>query len=106
MSRGFEKAFDALSTTFPKDFAFELVDLGNADAIDQVFCKCRMSVVIHLAALAFMGKSVKFPGLHCQNITVNKLLADKMLFHNVNRRVCGQQWNWQLAWNAGGRTCT
>ena len=40
MSRGSKKASNVLSTLFPQeDFAFELVDLGNADAVDQVFHK-------------------------------------------------------------------
>jgi UDP-arabinose 4-epimerase len=88
MSRGSEKALKVLSSTFPQYFVFELVDLGDANAVDRVFRKYKISVVIHLAAVAFVGESVKFPSLYYQNITTNtELLVDKMLLHSVKRIV-------------------
>jgi UDP-arabinose 4-epimerase len=86
MSRGSQKALDVLSA-FP-NFAFELADLGDSQAIHAVFSKYAAHAVLHLAALAFVRESFEYPKLYAQNNEKNTIaLVDSMVAHNISTLV-------------------
>lgn len=63
-------------------------DILDPDALDAVFTAHRPEVVIHFAALAYVGESVVDPGKYYRvNITGTQTLLDAMRRHGVTRIV-------------------
>ena len=82
LSRGSQKAVDVLTTH--ENFFFELIDLGDAGAVQRLFLFHRFHTVIHFAAIAFTGESVDYPDLYRSNITINtQHLVNTMVKHEV-----------------------
>lgn len=67
---------------------FELVDIGDKEALDAVFKKHKIDAVIHFAGYTYVGESVHKPQKYYQNNVVNVLnLLDTMLENDVKNIV-------------------
>jgi len=65
-----------------------VADLADAPAVDQLFLSHRTEAVVHFAAFASVGESVKHPAKYWQNNVVNTLtLLDLCRRHGVKRFV-------------------
>jgi UDP-glucose-4-epimerase GalE len=63
-------------------------DLSQADRLDQVMVERRVEAVVHFAAFAYVGESVKDPAKYYRNNLVNTLtLFEVMRRHKVGRVV-------------------
>jgi UDP-glucose-4-epimerase GalE len=63
-------------------------DLLQADRLDQVMVERRVEAVVHFAAFAYVGESVKDPAKYYQNNLVNTLtLFEAMRRHRIGRVV-------------------
>src|SRR5438552_3336981 len=63
-------------------------DLAQAERLDQVLLERRIEAVVHFAAFALVGESVKNPAKYYQNNLVNTLnLMDALRRHEVKRFV-------------------
>ena len=63
-------------------------DLRSASDLDACFAANRFDLVMHFAALAYVGESVNEPELYCQNNVVGTLnLLSAMRQHGVSRFV-------------------
>jgi UDP-glucose-4-epimerase GalE len=63
-------------------------DLAERDRLDQVLVEKRIEAVVHFAAFAFVGESVKAPAKYYQNNVVNTVqLLDAMRRHGVGKIV-------------------
>lgn len=59
-------------------------DLADEKSLDNVFENYNIEVVMHFAAFAYVGESVKNPGKYYRNNVINTItLLDTMLKHNV-----------------------
>lgn len=59
-------------------------DLGNSDLLDQIFSRHKIEVVMHFAALAYVGEAVTKPDIYYQNNVQKPLvLLDAMRKHKV-----------------------
>jgi UDP-glucose 4-epimerase len=55
-------------------------DIRDANALDAVFAAARIDAVVHFAALAYVGESVKAPGSYIDvNISGTRVLLDAMV---------------------------
>lgn len=64
------------------------LDLGDRHGLADVFQKYRIAAVVHFAALAFVGESMREPAEYFRNNVVNTLnLLDAMRSHGVGRIV-------------------
>lgn len=85
--------FDNLSTGHaefvPKDVPFVKGDLSSNEDLNNVFTQYpNIDTVIHFAAFAYVGESVKHPAKYYQNNVVNTIrLLDAMRKHNVHKIV-------------------
>ncbi|MBC7529638.1 MAG: UDP-glucose 4-epimerase GalE [Chthonomonadaceae bacterium] len=60
-------------------------DMGDPKLLDELFTQYKIEAVIHFAAYAYVGESVKDPAKYYKNNTVCTLaVLDAMLRHNVN----------------------
>jgi UDP-glucose-4-epimerase GalE len=65
-----------------------VADLAEKDRLDQVLLERRIDAVVHFAAFAYVGESVKNPGKYYQNNLVNTLnLMESMRRHRIGRMV-------------------
>jgi UDP-glucose-4-epimerase GalE len=65
-----------------------VADLAETHRLDQVLLERRIDAVVHFAAFAYVGESVKDPGKYYQNNLVNTLnLMESMRRHRVGRIV-------------------
>eukprot|EP00899_Mesostigma_viride_P020333 jgi/Mesvir1/28300/Mv04822-RA.1 len=74
----------------PGQLRFVLVDLGDKSALMDVFANTDppFDVVMHFAALAYVGESMAQPLLYWHNITANTLtLLEVMRSHGVGRLI-------------------
>src|SRR5262249_35998868 len=83
--------YDNLSTghrgAVPRDRLIE-GDLGDISRLDQLFAENRIEAVLHFAAFAYVGESVRHPGKYYQNNLTNSLsLMELMRRHGVWRFV-------------------
>ena len=63
-------------------------DLGDSHRLDQVLLEYRIEAVVHFAAFAFVGESVREPGKYYQNNLINTLnLMECLRRHGVDRFV-------------------
>src|SRR5437867_4349605 len=63
-------------------------DLGELPRLDQVLLEKRIDAVVHFAAFAFVGESVKEPAKYYQNNLINTLnLMDCLRRHGIGRFV-------------------
>jgi UDP-glucose-4-epimerase GalE len=63
-------------------------DLAESDRLDQVLIARRIEAVVHFAAFAFVGESVRAPGKYYQNNLVNSLnLLEALRRHDIRRFV-------------------
>src|SRR5262245_3332857 len=63
-------------------------DLAETDRLDHALLIHRIEAVVHFAAFAYVGESVKDPGKYYQNNLVNTLhLLERMRRHGVGRFV-------------------
>ncbi len=63
-------------------------DIRDAAALDAVFKAQRIDAVMHFAALAYVGESVKAPGLYYDvNVNGTRVLLDAMVRANVRAMV-------------------
>jgi UDP-glucose 4-epimerase len=63
-------------------------DLAERDRLDQVLVERRVEAVLHFAAFALVGESVRFPEKYYQNNVVNTLhLLDAVRRHGIGRFV-------------------
>ncbi len=70
------------------DVAFHRIDFGDAAAIDAVFARERIDVVMHFAAFAYVGESVTDPiKYYRNNLAAPLTLLETMLRHGVKRFV-------------------
>ena len=64
------------------------MDLADRDGLASVFRKYSFEAVVHFAAFAYVGESMREPSEYFRNNVVNTLnLLDAMRAHNVNRIV-------------------
>ena len=64
------------------------MDLSDQTALECLFAKYRISAVIHFAAYAYVGESMRAPAEYFRNNVVNTLnLLDAMRAHGVSRIV-------------------
>ncbi|MGU7768684.1 UDP-glucose 4-epimerase GalE [Burkholderia sp. MR1-5-21] len=84
-------AFDNLSSGHPDAVCWGPLHVGDildADALDAAFAEHRPEMVIHFAALAYVGESVIEPGKYYRNnIAGTQTLLDAMRRHDVMRIV-------------------
>ncbi|MDR3438259.1 UDP-glucose 4-epimerase GalE [Telmatospirillum sp.] len=85
-------AFDNLShghpEAIPAGVPLVVGDIGDADALDGLFKRYPIDVVMHFAALIEAGESMKAPEQFFRNNTASTLtLLEAMLRHNVKRLV-------------------
>eukprot|EP00051_Salpingoeca_urceolata_P034837 m.26976 g.26976 ORF g.26976 m.26976 type:complete len:395 (-) comp8399_c0_seq1:31-1215(-) len=74
LSRGNMGAIEALAkVALPGQLVFHEVDLGNADHVKHVFRGAGVDVVMHFAAVAYVGESQRDPLMYHRNITTNTL---------------------------------
>ncbi len=72
----------------PEDVPFEKVDLLDPAGLAALFTKYKFNAVIHFAAFAYVGESVKEPAKYYRNNVVGTLnLLDAMLTANVKNIV-------------------
>uniref|UniRef100_A0A061S9U6 UDP-arabinose 4-epimerase n=1 Tax=Tetraselmis sp. GSL018 TaxID=582737 RepID=A0A061S9U6_9CHLO len=72
LSRGNIGAIRVLSSISEKDlFLFRNIDLGNKEAIEDLFRHQQIDVVMHFAAIAYVGESVSEPLRYYHNVTSN-----------------------------------
>src|SRR6267378_975655 len=65
-----------------------VADLNQTARLDQVLMEKRIEAVVHFAAFAFVGESVREPAKYYQNNLVNTLnLMECARRHNVGRFV-------------------
>lgn len=63
-------------------------DLADVDLLDQTLLANRIEAVVHFAASAYVGESVKDPGKYYRNNLVNSLgLLDRVRRHKITRFV-------------------
>ena len=92
LSRGHEVyVYDNLSNghrrAVPSDRLIE-GDLGDISRLDQLFVESRIEAVLHFAAFASVGESVRHPGKYYQNNLIHTLsLMEGMRRHGVWRFV-------------------
>jgi UDP-arabinose 4-epimerase len=83
--------FDNLSSGYEDAVRWGPIHVGDIldpDALDEAFVKHRPAVVIHFAALAYVGESVVDPGKYYRvNVTGTQTLLDAMRRHGVTRIV-------------------
>ena len=88
-SRGNEGAVEVLKNMAPRG-KLRVVrgDLGVRDDVERAFAKHPVDVVIHFAAIAFVGESVAYPLQYYHNVTVNTVtLLETMQKFGVNKLV-------------------
>lgn len=83
--------FDNLSSghrsAVPEDRLI-IADLNQIDRVDQVLIQNRIEAVVHFAALAYVGESVRTPAPYYQNNVINTLfLLERMRRCGVHRLV-------------------
>src|SRR6202035_1040819 len=62
-----------------------VADLADGPAVDHLMLAHRIEAVVHFAAFAAVGESVKHPARYCQNNLVNTIgLLDLCRRHGVN----------------------
>ncbi|CAK9882698.1 unnamed protein product [Sphagnum jensenii] len=86
LSRGNMGAVDMLRALFPKPghLQFLCVDLGDSQAVQEVFAKNAIDAVMHFAAVAYVGESMAEPLRYYHNITSNTLgLLEAMVKYDV-----------------------
>eukprot|EP00038_Savillea_parva_P018451 m.23758 g.23758 ORF g.23758 m.23758 type:complete len:489 (-) comp4101_c0_seq1:2239-3705(-) len=72
LSRGNRGSIDALmQVAAPKQLRFVLLDLGDANRVNNLFISSAFDVVIHFAAVAYVAESYKNPLLYYRNVTFN-----------------------------------
>lgn len=63
-------------------------DIGDRDALGQVFSTWKPAAVLHIAGFAYVGESVSDPGLYYDNNTARTLvLLEAMRAHGIGRLV-------------------
>jgi len=63
-------------------------DIGDRSALDRVFTQYHIEAVLHFAAFAYVGESMRAPGLYFRNNTFNTLnLLEAMHAHQVRKIV-------------------
>eukprot|EP00850_Spirogloea_muscicola_P012254 SM000078S22113 [mRNA] locus=s78:497917:500508:+ [translate_table: standard] len=89
LSRGNMGAIDVLqSLAAPGMLQFILADLGDPAIVDHILKVNAIDVVIHFAAVAYVGESMAEPLRYYHNITANTLtLLQTMARHGVNRLI-------------------
>ncbi|XP_024368851.1 probable UDP-arabinose 4-epimerase 2 [Physcomitrium patens] len=90
LSRGNMGAVQVLQGLFPEPgrLQFLYVDLGDSKAINEVFSKNAIDVVMHFAAVAYVGESTAEPLRYYHNITSNTLgLVEAMVRHRVHKLI-------------------
>lgn len=90
LSRGNLGAVKVLQGLFPEPgkLQFLNVDLGDSHAVNEVFSKNAIDVVIHFAAVAYVGESMTEPLRYYHNITSNTLgLVETMVRHRVHKLI-------------------
>lgn len=86
LSRGHRKAIDAVAmhALWEGQFQFFEIELDDRNAVMSLFKKNKFDVVMHFAAIAFVGESVADPLRYFHNITSNTLnILEAMEAHNV-----------------------
>ncbi|MDR2906232.1 MAG: UDP-glucose 4-epimerase GalE [Helicobacteraceae bacterium] len=74
--------------SIPKGVSFEKVDLASPSQLEALFKKYKFDAVIHFAAFAYVGESVKEPAKYYRNNVVGTInLLDAMLAVNVKNIV-------------------
>ena len=89
LSRGNIGAIQALmKVAKPGQLRFVNVDLGDVEQVSLLFGSSRFDSVIHFAAVAYVGESVKDPLMYYRNVTANTaILLDGMRHGNVTKLV-------------------
>jgi UDP-glucose-4-epimerase GalE len=88
LSTGHRAAVGAALRTTPADDRLLVGDLLDTPFVDHVFVERRIEAVVHFAASALVGESVRRPELYYRNNTVASLnLMDLMRRHGVGRFV-------------------
>eukprot|EP01064_Diplonema_japonicum_P002353 TRINITY_DN11483_c3_g1_i1.p1 TRINITY_DN11483_c3_g1~~TRINITY_DN11483_c3_g1_i1.p1 ORF type:complete len:429 (+),score=49.15 TRINITY_DN11483_c3_g1_i1:44-1288(+) len=92
LSRGNRGAIQALQNTTKGKINLRFVegDIGQRSVLRKGFQDGprHVDVVIHFAAIAYVGESMKHPLMYYKNITVNSItLFEEMLSHKVHRLV-------------------
>eukprot|EP00850_Spirogloea_muscicola_P019258 SM000187S03875 [mRNA] locus=s187:174892:177521:+ [translate_table: standard] len=89
LSRGNMGAIDVLqSLAVPGMLQFIIADLGDPAIVDHILKVNAIDVVIHFAAVAYVGESMAEPLRYYHNITANTLtLLQTMARHGVNRLI-------------------
>ncbi|EXC35005.1 UDP-arabinose 4-epimerase 1 [Morus notabilis] len=86
LSRGNLGAVKVLQDLFPEPGRLQFIyaDLGDAKAINKIFRENAFDVVMHFAAVAYVGESTVEPLRYYHNITSNTLLVlEAMAAHRV-----------------------
>lgn len=88
-SRGNHGAIDVLKAAAPRGKLRVVdADLGVRDDVERAFSKHPVDVVIHFAAIAFVGESMAFPLQYYHNVTVNTVtLLETMQKFGVDKLV-------------------
>jgi len=72
----------------PKGADFCLVDLGNRSQLEGVFTQHKIDAVMHFAAEALVGKSVREPSIfYATNVACGVNLLDAMIRHGVRKLI-------------------
>jgi UDP-arabinose 4-epimerase len=90
LSRGNYGAIDKLHQLFPHSLRFHYMDLGDKPLLESIFLESKnpIDLVIHFAAVAYVGESVAEPLRYYENITVNTVhVLEAMKAANVKNLV-------------------
>lgn len=72
----------------PGRFQFIEADLGDSHAVLQIFNSCRVDLVMHFAAVAYVGESIAEPLRYYRNVTANTVnLLEAMRATSVKQLV-------------------
>ncbi|XP_039127514.1 LOW QUALITY PROTEIN: probable UDP-arabinose 4-epimerase 2 [Dioscorea cayenensis subsp. rotundata] len=86
LSRGNMGAVKVLQKQFPEPGRLQFIyaDLGDAQAVKQIFAENAFDAVMHFAAVAYVGESTLEPLRYYHNITANTLIVlEAMAANNV-----------------------
>lgn len=89
LSRGNWGAVQALQRLAPEGrLQFINADLGDARKVDRLFLSNAIDVVMHFAAVAYVGESMAEPLRYYHNVTSNTLLlVESMVRHGVSNLI-------------------
>src|SRR5262245_805786 len=83
----YDKLYTAHRAAVPADRLI-VGDLSERDRLDQALVERRIEAVMHFAAFALVGESVKHPAKYYQNNVINTLnLLDALRRHGIGRFV-------------------